>query len=148
MTYIFCLVILVKWSLITKISDKGYLEIGQRDIQVCHWIKNNTTIIKLGNRKDCLLRAEKRLKDLDGTTLNLPRNSKISLTKVFVAIIGGCETIVIVQRVITKSISFTPKIEWSVWNWLKMVQWKLLPVLMISIIYFPILILIVYNFLV
>ena len=53
------------------------IETGQRDIQAYHQIKK--TIIKLSNRKDCLQvqRAEKRLKDLDGTTLNLPIDSKI-----------------------------------------------------------------------
>ena len=70
------------------------VEIGQRDIQACHRIKNNRTIIKLSNWKDCLrvLRAEKRLKDLDGTTLNLRATVKSSLMKVFVGIIGGCGT--------------------------------------------------------
>ena len=59
------------------------VEIGQRDIQACHRIKNNRTIIKLSNRKDCLqvLRAKKRLKDLDGTTLNLRSDSKIFINK-------------------------------------------------------------------
>ena len=54
-------------------------EIGQRDIQACHRIKNNRTILKLSKRKDCLqvLRAKKQLKDLDGTTLNLPSDTKI-----------------------------------------------------------------------
>ena len=55
----------------------------KRDIQACHRIKNNRTIIKLNNRKDCLqvLRAKKRLKDLDGTTLNLPSGSKIFINE-------------------------------------------------------------------
>ena len=59
------------------------VEIGQRDIQACHRIKNNRTIIKLSNRKDCLqvLRPKKRLKDLDGTTLNLRSDSKIFINK-------------------------------------------------------------------
>ena len=50
------------------------IEIGQRDIRTCDQIKNNRNIIKLSNRKDCLqvLRAKKRLKDLDDTMLNLP----------------------------------------------------------------------------
>ena len=41
-------------------------------------LKNTRTLIKLSNSKDCLqvLRAKKRLKDLDGTTLNLPNDSK------------------------------------------------------------------------
>ena len=49
-------------------------EIGQKDIQACHRIKNNRTILKLSNTKDCLqvLRTKKRLKDLNSTTLNLP----------------------------------------------------------------------------
>ena len=53
------------------------IETGQRDIQAYHQIKK--TIIKLSNRKDCLQvqRAKKRLKDLDGTTLNLLKDSKI-----------------------------------------------------------------------
>ena len=69
-------------------------ETGQRDIQACHRIKNNKTILKLSNRKDCLqvLRAKKRLKDLDGTMLNLPSDTKIFITEVFVAIIGDCGT--------------------------------------------------------
>ena len=47
------------------------IEIGQRDIQACHQTKNNRTIIKLSNRKDCLqvLRAKKQMKDLNGTSL-------------------------------------------------------------------------------
>ena len=59
------------------------IEIGQRDIQVCHQIKNNRTIIKLSNRKDCfqVLRAKKRLKDLNGITLNLQSDSKIFINK-------------------------------------------------------------------
>ena len=61
-------------------------EIGQREIQACHQIKNNRSIIKLFNRKDCLhvLRAKKQLKDLkdlDCTTLNLPNDSKIFINK-------------------------------------------------------------------
>ena len=50
------------------------IEIGQRDIRTCDQIKSNRNIIKLSNRKDCLqvLRAKKRLKDLDDTMLNLP----------------------------------------------------------------------------
>ena len=57
--------------------------IGQRDIQACHQIKNNRTILKLSNRKDCLqvLRAKKRLKDLYGTTLNLPSDTKIFINE-------------------------------------------------------------------
>ena len=41
-------------------------------------LKNTRALIKLSNSKDCLqvLRAKKRLKDLDGTTLNLPSDSK------------------------------------------------------------------------
>ena len=44
-----------------------------------HRIKGNRTITKLSSRKDChqVLRAKKRLKDLDGTTLNLPKETKI-----------------------------------------------------------------------
>ena len=55
----------------------------QRDIQACHRIKNNRTIIELSNRKDCLqvLRVKKRVKDVDGTTLNLPSDSKIFINK-------------------------------------------------------------------
>ena len=60
------------------------VEIGQRDIQACHGIKSNRTIIKLSNSENCLQvprakklpRAKKQLKDLDGTTLNLPSDSK------------------------------------------------------------------------
>ena len=71
------------------------VELGQIDIQTRHRIKNNRTITKLSSRKDCLqvLRAKKRLTDLDGTTLNLPRATvKSSLTKVLVTITGGCGT--------------------------------------------------------
>ena len=60
------------------------VEIGQRDIQAFHRIKRNRTIIKLSNReKTCLqiLRAKKRLKNLDGTTLNLQKDSKIFINK-------------------------------------------------------------------
>ena len=46
---------------------------------------------------------------------------------------------------ITKTISFTPKMELSIWNWSKMVQSKPLPILRISRIYFPILMLTFYN---
>ena len=55
----------------------------QRDIQACHGIKNNRTIVKLSNRKHCLqvLRAKKRLKDLDSTSLNLPSDSKIFINE-------------------------------------------------------------------
>ena len=59
------------------------VEVGQRDIQAYHRIKSNRNIIKLSNRKVCLqvLRANKRLKDLDGTTLNLPSDSKIFINE-------------------------------------------------------------------
>ena len=59
------------------------VELGQIDIQTCYRIKNNRTIIKLSSRKDCLqvLRAKNRLTDLDGTTLNLPGDSKIFINK-------------------------------------------------------------------
>ena len=70
------------------------IETGQRDIQAYHQIKK--TIIKLSNRKDCLQvqRAEKQLKDLDGTTLNLPIDSKIFISDSFVGIVGGSGTFV------------------------------------------------------
>ena len=40
-------------------------------------------MIRISNREDCLqvLRAKKRLKDLDGTTLNLPNDSKIVINE-------------------------------------------------------------------
>ena len=59
------------------------LELSHRDTQTCPQVKNNRTIIKLSNKKDCLqvLRVKKWLKDLDGTMLNLPSNSKISINK-------------------------------------------------------------------
>ena len=58
-------------------------EIGQRDIQAYHRIKNNRTILKLSNTKDCLqvLRTKKRLKDLNSTTLNLPSDTKIFINE-------------------------------------------------------------------
>ena len=54
-------------------------KLGQGDIQACHRIKNNRTLIKLSNRKDLLLvlRAKKRLENLDGTAFNLPSDTKI-----------------------------------------------------------------------
>ena len=69
-----------------KVCDIFYeldVEIGQRDIQACHCTKSNRTIIKVRNRKGCLqvLRANKRLKDLNGTTLNLSSNSKIFINE-------------------------------------------------------------------
>ena len=59
------------------------VEIGQRDIQACHQIKINRTIIKVSNRKECfhVLRAKKRLNDLNGTTLNLPSDSNIFINE-------------------------------------------------------------------
>ena len=59
------------------------VEICQRDFQTYHRIKNNRTIIKLSNRKDYLqvLRSKKRLKDLDGITLNLTSDSKIFINE-------------------------------------------------------------------
>ena len=67
------------------------VEIGQRDIQACHRIKTNRTKLKLSNRKDCLqvLRAKKRLKDLDGTTLNLPSDTKIFINESCCGYFGG-----------------------------------------------------------
>ena len=59
------------------------VKICQRDIQACYRTKNNRTIIKLSNRKDYLqiLRTKKRPNDLDGTTLNLPSDSKIFINE-------------------------------------------------------------------
>ena len=67
------------------------VELDQGDIQVCHWIKKNRTIIKLSNRKDFLqsLRPKKRLKNIDGTILAYRAIPKSSLTKVFLVITGG-----------------------------------------------------------
>ena len=68
------------------------MELGQRDIQVCHQVKNNRTIVKLSDRKDCpqILRAKKRWKDLDGTTFNLPSDTKIFVNESIVAVKGDC----------------------------------------------------------
>ena len=58
-------------------------EIGQRDIQACHRVKNNGTIVKFSNREDCLqiLRMKKQLKDLDCTLFNFPDGTKIFVNK-------------------------------------------------------------------
>ena len=60
------------------------VEIVNRDIQACRPIKNNRTIIKLSIRNDCLqvLRAKKRMKNLECTTLNLPSDSKIFINEI------------------------------------------------------------------
>ena len=92
-------------------------EIGQREIQACHQIKNNRSIIKLFNRKDCLhvLRVKKQLKDLkdlDCTTLNLPNDSKIFINKSLCGYYRGlwnkCKQLKGDKK---KSISFTPTME-------------------------------------
>ena len=55
------------------------VEIGQRDIQACHRVKNNQTIVKFSNRKNCLqiLRVKKQLKDLACTLFNFQDGMKI-----------------------------------------------------------------------
>ena len=70
------------------------VEIGQRDIQACHQIKINRTIIKVSNRKDCfhVLRAKKRLNDLNGTTLNLPSDSNIFINESRCGYYSDCGT--------------------------------------------------------
>ena len=97
-------------------SHKLGAELGKIHDRACRRIKSNRTLIKLSNRKDCLqvLRAKKRLKNLDGIAFNLPRDNKIFITKLFVAITGGCGTSLNALRVITKSIIFTLTMELSV----------------------------------
>ena len=94
-------------------SHKLGAELGKIHDRACRRIKSNRTLIKLSNRKDCLqvLRAKKRLKNLDGIAFNLPRDNKIFITKLFVAITGGRGTSLNALRVITKSISFTLTME-------------------------------------
>ena len=59
------------------------VEIGQRDIQACHRVKNNQTIVKFSNRKDCLqiLRVKKQLKDLDCYLFNFQDCMKILINE-------------------------------------------------------------------
>ena len=59
------------------------VEIGQRDIQACHRVKNNQTIAKFSDRKDCLqiLRVKKQLKDLDCALFNFPDGTKIFVSE-------------------------------------------------------------------
>ena len=54
-------------------------EIGQRDIQACQRMKNNRTIVKFSNMKNCLqlLRVKKQLKKLDCNLFNFPTGTKI-----------------------------------------------------------------------
>ena len=54
-----------------------------KDIQACYRIKSNRIIMKFNNRNDCLqvLRAKKRLKDLNCITFNLPRDTKIFINE-------------------------------------------------------------------
>ena len=67
---------------ILKFWDIG-VEIGQHDIEACHRVKNNWTIVKFSNRKDCLqiLRVKKQLKDLNCTLFNFPDGTKIFLNE-------------------------------------------------------------------
>ena len=76
------------------------VEIGQRDIQACHGIKSNRTIIKLSNRENCLQvpRAKKLPRAQNDWKISMVLHwtyqviVKASLTKVFVAVVGGCGT--------------------------------------------------------
>ena len=53
------------------------VEIGQRDIQACHRMKNNQTVVKFSSKKDYLqiLRVKKQLKDFHRR--NFPDCTKI-----------------------------------------------------------------------
>ena len=55
------------------------VEIAQCDIQACHGVKNNQTVVNFSNRKDCLqmLRVKKQLKDLNCALCNFPDGTKI-----------------------------------------------------------------------
>ena len=66
-----------------KVSDviqEIGVDICDRDIQVCHHLKDkDRTIVKFTNRKDCLriLRAKRQLKGLDPSAVDLPEGTKI-----------------------------------------------------------------------
>ena len=55
------------------------VEIGQRDIQACHSVKNNRTIVKFSHRKDFpqILMVKKQLKNLDYALFNFPDGTNI-----------------------------------------------------------------------
>ena len=74
-------------------------EIGQRDIRACHRVKNNRTIVKFSNRKDCLqiLKVKKQLKDFDYALFNFPDGTKIfvneSLCRYYKGLWNKCKAI-------------------------------------------------------
>ena len=64
---------------VLSVFRKVGVEIGQHNIQVCHRVKNNRTIVKFSNRKLCfqILRAKKQIKDLDCALFNFLDGTKI-----------------------------------------------------------------------
>ena len=66
------------------IFKKIGVEIDERDVQVCHRLKEKErTGVKFVNRKDCLqiLRVKKKLKCLDPTELDFPENIRLFINK-------------------------------------------------------------------
>ena len=55
------------------------VKLNSRDIEACHRIKNDRTIVKFANRKDCVkvLQNRKKLKDCDMTLLGFDEDHKI-----------------------------------------------------------------------
>ena len=60
------------------------MDICDRDIQVCHRLKDKyQTIVKFTNGKDCLriLRVKRQLKGLDPSAVDLPEGTKIFINE-------------------------------------------------------------------
>ena len=77
---------------ITKVFDKLGVHVKGKDIQACHHLKDNdSVIIKLSNRKDSLqvLHVKKDLKSWDPTELEFPEGTRIFINESFRAYYHG-----------------------------------------------------------
>ena len=86
------------------------VEIGQRDIQACHRVKNNRTIVKFSNRKDYLqiLRVNKQLKYLDCSLCNFPDGTKIFVNESLCPYTKDCGINAKLSRIKINFTNFTP----------------------------------------